>query len=291
MLLIKANVIADSICVENNRRLTTLELIYPRFIHSEIMTHRQFSRNASSSRAIPVKTMIQRVRENPAMPVSWGMNQPGMQAGDPLPSSVATEAQWLWLKAAQNAVEVAEEMAALNPAPHKQIINRILEPFTYMTTLVTATEWSNFFWLRNHSAADPTFWALALEAHRAIRESAPQAIIHGTWHLPYVGGLPINNPYTLNDLRDISAARCARVSYLNHDGTAANPETDLKLARETLRGDGRIHASPFEHQGTPDTYVYSRGERRWANPELHGNFVGWIQYRKTLAGECKDSVL
>lgn len=290
-MVIKADVIADSICVESNRRLTTLELIYPRFIHSEFMTHRQFSRNASSSRAIPVKKMIQRVRENPAMPVSWGMNQPGMQAGSDLPSPVATEAQWLWLKAAQNAVEVAEKMAALNPAPHKQIINRILEPFMHMTTLVTATEWPNFFWLRNHSAADPTFEALAREVYRAIWESYPVVLANGTWHLPYIPEELRNSTYTLNDLRDISAARCARVSYLNHDGTAANPENDLRLARETLRGDGRIHASPFEHQGTPDTYFYSRGERRWANPHLHGNFIGWIQYRKTLSGECRDSVL
>jgi thymidylate synthase ThyX len=83
--MISAKIIADSISEsEYGDRITTFELEYPRFIHGELMTHRLFSRNAASSRAIPINKMMDQVLTAPAMPVEWGLNKSGMQAEEML---------------------------------------------------------------------------------------------------------------------------------------------------------------------------------------------------------------
>ncbi|RID91868.1 hypothetical protein D2N39_11565 [Gemmobacter lutimaris] len=281
--------------------LITLQLRYPRFIHAEAKTHRliriddaeyeflqeislmddeNLSRNASSSRAVPVERMIQDVLDDPAMPVAWGSNKPGMQAGAEL-------AHWplardCWLDARDAAVARAKEM--LNLGAHKQIVNRLLEPFGHISVVVTATEWDNFFALRCHADADPTMRALAEAMRAAIAESEPTEAVGletQRWHLPYtmvrdwdyafslIGG-PNGGPHPFRTLAMISAARCARVSYLNHDGTAPDVAKDLALARRLLES---RHMSPFEHQGqAPDPNDMDTS--RW------GNFTGWDQFRK-----------
>lgn len=160
--MFEAKIILDSIN-ESGDRLTTFQLRYPRFIHSELMTHRVFSRNAMSSRAVPVAKMIAQVRENPAKPIHWGMNKPGMQATEEVP---VASAEHLWQKAANLAADVAEQMVKLNL--HKQVANRILEPFQWMNTIVTATEWDNFFELRAHPDAQPEFQKLAVMMQNAM---------------------------------------------------------------------------------------------------------------------------
>jgi len=252
--------------------LITLQCRYPRFIHAEFMTHRVFSRNASSSRAIPIERMIQDVIDDPAMPVSWGSNKPGMQAGNDLDETDAREAQQIWLLARDLAVDQARSMVRLNA--HKQIVNRLLEPFGHISVVVTATEWDNFFTLRCHPAADPTMRALAEAMRDAIAGSTAVEPLGG-WHLPYIseGDLAGRRPFIGGYLAMISAARCARVSYLNHDGTNPDVEKDLALA-DRLRES--CHMSPFEHQAQ---VTRNEGTAMW------GNFTGWDQFRKMLEQE------
>ncbi len=262
-MTITAKVIAHS-RYAGSPDLITLECRYPRFIHAEFMTHRVFSRNASSSRAVPVARMIQDVIDDPAMPVAWGSNKPGMQAGDELPHwEIARDC---WLDAKDAAVHRANEM--MNLGAHKQIVNRILEPFAHISVVVTATEWDNFFALRCHPDADPTMRALAEAMRDAIDGSVPH---FAEWHLPYVSHAESDDlDVSIDTLALISAARCARVSYLNHDGTAPDIDKDLALAKRLL--DSR-HMSPFEHQ------AHAKPGRR------SRNFNGWTQHRAMVEGD------
>ena len=256
--MFEAKIILDSVN-ESGDRLTTFQLRYPRFIHSELMTHRVFSRNAMSSRAVPVAKMIAQVRDNPAKPIHWGMNKPGMQATEEVPTA---SAEHLWHKAANLAADVAEQMVKLNL--HKQVSNRILEPFQWMNTIVTATEWDNFYSLRAHPDAQPEFQKLAVMMLEAQKSSQPKLLKAGEWHLPYITSLELESGNA--GLRRVSAARCARVSYLTHDGRRPEPHEDLTLF-DRLAGGVPLHASPLEHQGTPGAYDC-------------GNFKGWTQFRK-----------
>ena len=274
--MITAKVIEDSTCT-HGVRIITLELQYPRFIHSEFMTHRVFSRNAMSSRAIPVEKMIEQVRSNPAAPIYWGANKPGMQAAEEIRDTM--EAKQQWSMAARQAADRAESMMAIGL--HKQVANRILEPFQWMRTIVTATEWDNFFVLRAHPDAQPEFQALAKAMKAAMDKSKPadrgrpgyqdQA---SSWHLPYIK--PGEREYYLPSLLPkLSAARCARVSYLTHDGEDPKVDKDLELFNR-LVGANPIHASPVEHQAYP---AHDACERS-------GNFVGWMQYRQVMKEGC-----
>lgn len=281
-MTIEAKVIADSISPVG-KRLTTLQLVYPRFIHAEFMTHRVFSRNASSSRAIPVARMIEQVRTDPAMPIHWGKNQAGMQAkeelSDAFNESIGTsERQYvknLWHYAAEQAAIQAERMSQLGA--HKQVVNRILEPFQWIHVVVTTTEWDNFFELRLHEDAQPEIHELARVMKAAMDASTPMLLQPGEWHLPYVRPEE-HGKYPIDLLRKVSAARCCRVSYLKHDGTNSTIEEDLALC-ERLAGARPIHASPFEHQATPDDLKHGLVYR---SPHLHGNLIGWVQHRKLI---------
>jgi thymidylate synthase ThyX len=285
---------ADSVSGAGHR-LTTFVVSYPRFIHSEVMTHRVFSRNAASSRAIPIQKMIERVMSDPAEPVSWGKNQKGMQADEELDMLASLAAQSVWHRAMRQAVAHAREMVELGV--HKQIANRLLEPFAWMETIITATEWENFFNLRTHKDAQPEFQHLAKLMKAAYESSAPSAVYGEGWHLPFVTqdelGLEIGEESLEAML--ISAGRCARVSYLTHDGRR-NLGEDIALAKR-LQASG--HMSPFEHVARPMTkdelwYTdpwYAKtmpAELQWLAAQRHmcGNFRGWVQYRKTMMNEA-----
>lgn len=305
-MTISAKMILDSISPDGIR-LKTMQLRYPKFIHGEFMTHRDFSRNASSSRAIPVERLIQDVLDDPAMPVSWGKNQKGMQAGeehdaliylgDPATydrdGGIPTDAASAWLVARNRAVDMARRFAIAGYA--KQVVNRIIEPYCHINVVVTATEWDNFYALRRHADADPTMRALADAMWEAEQASEPKLLRPGAWHLPYITTadwvLLEDGRITVTQLIQISTARCARVSYLTHDGRRTTAQEDLELYKR-LVGSAPLHASPAEHQATPDKklskYHNHRGvpqHKHWAQPKLHGNFVGWIQARKLLPNE------
>lgn len=275
MTIITAKVIEDSLS-PIDIRLTTLQLQYPRFIHAEFMTHRVFSRNASSSRAIPVAKVIEQVRNDPAMPIHWGKNQPGMQANEELDHVGQGVAVALWRKAAEEAATVAKHMTELGL--HKQVANRILEPFQYMHVIVTATQWDNFFELRAHPDAQPEIHALALEIRKAMTCSQPALLQPDEWHLPYVTMEERLRHHGDDELLcKLSAARCARVSYLTHDGQTPSMEKDLALY-DRLVGSRPLHASPIEHQATPylDANLWS------------GNFRGWLQNRQLIESSFKE---
>ncbi len=281
---ITATVIADSIS-EAGARLTTMVWRYPRFIHSEIMTHRQFSRNAASSRAIPVEKMLAQVLEDPAVPIYWGKNQSGMQAREELTGDALESVREDWREARHHALAYAKGLQELGL--HKQIANRLLEPWMWMTCLVTATEWDNFFHLRCHPDAQPEFQALAFAALKAMNESTPvlryanTSPPHHRHHLPFITDderdLAQARGERVGNLIGCSVARCARVSYLNHDKTNPDPVKDLELAKK-LQESG--HMSPFEHVAWP----IPGGD---GTDFQDGNFWGWYQYRKTLQGENK----
>lgn len=296
---ISAKVIADSISTYVVRqqmvlgvRITTFQLRYPRFIHAELMTHRVFSRNASSSRAIPVLTMLREIITDPAMPIYWGANQSGMQAKSELSGIWRWLAIRVWRAARYPAVIAA--FIAYKIGLHKQIANRICEPWAHINVLVTATEYQNWFSLRMHADAQPEIRYLAEMMDLARHVSEPRRLNAGQWHLPYVREWEADY-LSVEDAIKVSVARCARVSYLTHDAQTPEIEQDLKLY-ERLVGSIPLHASPAEHQGKPDVLdavpqpfndltEWMRNRDNYDNPWLHGNFVGWVQYRKTLPSE------
>lgn len=296
---IVARVIADSI--SNGNRIITVECEYPRFIHSEIMTHRMFSRNAMSSRAIPVAKMLQQVRDNPAMPVFWAKNQAGMQAVEEVDN--VKQISYLWQAAALCAAQPAETLS--EQGLHKAIANRLVEPFQRMKTIITSTEWDNFFWLRDHPAAQQEFQELAKLLREAIGQSIPEELYSGEWHTPYVThqreehGLlryidADGSLLTPEVAKKISASCAAQVSYRKND-TSVDKAEDLFLKLGV--GTQNFHGSPFEHIATPikidGSANYRFAPSTWEEGVSHmdrlgnlwsGNFKGWIQYRKVL--EC-----
>ena len=295
MKLATAVVIADSIS-DQGIRITTFQLRYWRAIHAELMTHRVFSRNAGSSRARPSKAIIEQVAHDPWGPIVWGLNEPGMQANNVADISVGMQSLWSWRNIAKRAANSATVL--LNLGLHKQIVNRVLEPFTYIDVVVTATDYANWFALRLDKDAQPEIQQLAQAMESAMAASAPVLLKPGEWHLPYITMsdyaeaqnhvsyvISKDKPETLLDLlKKISAARCARTSYKAFDGKVASIDDDLSLFDKLMSGNLK-HASPTEHQATPDHVNYWDGEIEFVSPWLHGNFKGWIQFRKTIPNE------
>lgn len=279
-----AKVILDSISPAGVR-LTTMELSYPRFVHSELLTHRTLSRNSSSSRAIPVTKMLEQVRNAPAGPVWWGKNQKGMQAKEQLQGCELAKAQEVWLKARDAMVAAAEVLQEVGL--HKQIANRLLEPWMFIRVVVTATDWANFFHQRCHPDAQPEIQKVAIMARDARDASTPVKVEAGAWHLPYIReedwAAVLDDPSVDNLsmgllLKRVSVARCARVSYLTHDGRRDLME-DLRLHDQlaaTARSDSPGHFSPFEHVATPLPDPYERV----------GNLRGWYQYRQEFRNQA-----
>lgn len=301
-MTIKATVIQDS--THMGKRITTFELEYPRFIHAELMTHRQFSRNAASSRAIPIEKMISHVVENPAAPIHWGANQPGMQAKQELGELAKFNAKTIWQLAVDSAISWAKELSSTGA--HKQIANRITEPFQTMKTIVTATEWDNWFWLREHPDAQPEIHELARCMREAMESSTPLTLNPGEWHVPYVerhrwdtvgpvyyaiSGVQV----TLEEAQMISASCCAQVSYRKTDDSLEK----ARMVYSRLVDSEPVHASPVEHQATPmdspRTYLGDSHEA-WETGVTHldrkghfwsGNFKGWIQFRQLVPNNAK----
>lgn len=296
--------------------LSTLLLRYPRWIHAEGRTHRlldicedlsieqktpslmdcdELSRNAASFRAIPVLKMIEDVERNPAVPLFWGKNVAGMQANEELTGAALQRAEDTWFNAMRDAINRAREMANLFPedtinpviGAHKQIVNRLLEPFSHITVLVSATEWDNFLELRDHEDAEPHIQMLAREIKKCLDDhSTVQTLKPGDWHMPFI---TLSDKIDVEDtkgaieaLKALSVARCASTSYKTVDGF------DMTLAKalqifDKLVNSKPIHASPLEHVAQADDMVKlcSMG-KGWMAPRAHGNFVGFKQYRHLL---------
>ena len=298
--MISAKIIKDSYNETHEARITTFELVYPRFVHGELMTHRVFSRNAASSRAIPIDKVIELVETTPAMPVHWGANQAGMQAKAEV--SDIERAKKVWLAARDSAVVYAKSLRDVGL--HKQIVNRVLEPFQLMKTIVTATDYNNWFWLRDHEDAQPEIAELAAVMAVAYDASTPEYISYGEWHVPYVKTyrdsrtkilhyLDENEQYiTAEEARMISASCCAQVSYRKNDGSLEKASAVF----DRLINSVPVHASPVEHVATPiqmeflatdyfDTFGVTHIDTE-DNP-YSGNLRGWIQFRQLIPNNVK----
>lgn len=260
---LSAKVIADSISPYGHR-LTTMEVTFHRFVLAEFNTHRTFSRNSASSRAIPTHKLIQQVKDHPAMPVSWPAEQKGMQGGEEVPKLRAVTAARHWLQAVESAVEEAEFLMDLGV--HKSVVNRLLEPFMWHTVIVSATDWDGFWEQRCSPLAQPEIRAVADMMKEAYDSSIPRGLYDGAWHTPYITEVE-QLEWHDSIQKKVSVARCARVSYLTHDGKR-DPSADLKLY-ERLVTAKPPHWSPLEHVATPAM----PGDR------VLGNFLRWHQLR------------
>jgi len=264
--MIEAKIICDSVNPSGNR-LTSFLLTYPRMVHGEMMTHRMFSRNASSSRARPVTHLIQEAESSPAMPMFWGKNQKGMQAMEELTGIDKELAIQCWNQSRMEAVRYAKLLNQLNL--HKQLVNRILEPYTHITVICTATEYGNFFNLRAHIDAQPEIQELAFQMLGCYQNSVPNQLKVGEWHLPFSDKFTKDYP-TIDKLLEVCTARCARLSYMTFDNQISY-EKDKELHNNLIKSG---HMSPFEHCAIA-----------LDKPEFCGNLRGWKQYRKFLQNE------
>lgn len=267
--MIGAKVVCDSIG-EHGIRLTTMEVTMPRFLVAQFNTHRAFSRNSASSRAVPTEKLIQRVEENPFIPDVFGSNQRGMQAGSALPPAESSRADSIWNMARHAALYYAKELA--DCGVHKQLANRLLEPFMFTTVLVTATDWDNFFKLRLHHAAQPEMQSVAQAMLQAMDSGdGPNPLKTWEWHIPYGDRMPSSLPPA--ERIKVAVARCARLSYLTHDGKM-DVAKDLELYQRLY--DER-HMSPFEHvaQCVP-------------KHEKYYNLRAWMSFRYALENDLYD---
>jgi hypothetical protein len=255
-------ILADSLA-PCGKRLTTWELTYPRFVHSELLTHRALSRNSASSRAIPVEKLIARVRETPVLPKWWGKAQRGMQAAQELDGEALENVKACWLSARDRAAFWAEALAG--HGLHKQIANRVIEPWMFITVILSATEWDGWWRQRDHKDVQPELAWVAHEMHVQYDAHEPKRLAVGEWHLP-LWGLPqdLTEDIPAEAVPKITTGRCARVSYLTHDGVR-NPFEDVRLHNQLIESG---HWSPFEHTAR------ALDEKRWI-----GNFCGFRQYR------------
>ena len=342
-ILITAKVVAHSVCENrfHDREIVTWEVAYPRIIHSELMTHRVFSRNAASSRAIPFAKMAEQLK---GRPIEFGRNQPGMQAAGAHDVLIRIDDyEWIGKALAEDGTEQLDifrkQLYDFTPEEawegamtdalkwskgfaesgyHKQVFNRLTEPFQMMKTVITSTEISNYMWLRDHEDADPTIAMLSQQMKQALILSNPVTLKPGQWHLPYVdqrfvdgnqiffdGETLLSQEYAIK----MSVARCAAVSFRNVD----YPMSKCLEVYERLVGADRKHASALEHQATPikpaghyksenlgqmimenNSYIPYTWEEGVTHVDRQGNlwsgnFKGWRQYRKTLPGENHEN--
>lgn len=295
-MTISVKVIADSVSSVNGKRITTLEVEFPRFILSEWNTHRLFSRNAASTRAIPILKQLELISQSPAMPVFYGKNQSGMVAKEEVDQETKEKCEQI-IK--NMLAQVSEGVSELNKLGlHKQHSGRYLEPWMHVKGVITSTEFDNFFWLRKHPSAQPEIKLLAEKMWDALKASEPVTLKPGDWHTPYFGagywlkdcGVP------LEDALAISSSCCAQVSYRKLDDSLekANDVFDKLIESKPC------HASPTEHQATPMSLpVWTEQgyklDLSWDEGTTHcdkfnnlwsGNLKGWIQHRQLI----KDNV-
>ena len=289
-----AKILRDSLSPDGVR-LTTFEVTFPRIVLAEFNTHRMFSRNSASSRAIPVKTMLTKVQLDPFIPIYWGKNQKGMQAAEELDPLSQARAQRTWLRGRNAAVAAVKRLQMPDIDLHKQIANRMLEPWLWHTVIVTATEWSNFWGLRCNKDAQPEIRKIAEMMLALYEDGRPSPVAHREWHLPLVDDQVelVQAGHTITDLIKICIGRCTRVSYLTHDGKR-DPKADIELCERLLKSG---HMSPFEHAARPlheaeasDIAAVTLKTCGFHPPmdtrhTFRGNFRGWVQARKLIRNE------
>lgn len=279
-----AKIICDSISPDGVR-LTTMAINMHRFVLAEFNTHRVFSRNSASSRAIPVEKRLKEIIDDSAYPIYWGSEKKGMSSGEELCGSDLFTAKDMWIDVRLCSTKIAKNLISLGL--HKSLINRLLEPFMWHTVVVTATQWTNFFAQRCSPLAQPEMKAVADAMQLEYYTNEPKKLQYGEWHLPFIDESDWddiscdNDGDHTEDIKKISTARCARVSYKTHDGIRDHQE-DLNLF-ERLKNAYPMHASPFEHVATPFMLYEDTTTHEAYN--WNGNFRGWKQFRKEFENE------
>lgn len=281
------------------------------FVANGIVVHNCFSRNAMSSRAVPVSKMIEQVRNNPAKPIHWGANQAGMQAEEECKNlidlgaaGVEFTANEVWCQLAKTVSNYTEAMS--EAGYHKQVVNRLLEPFQMMKTVLTATEFDNFFWLRCHSDAQPEIKELADCMYKAYQEAESEVLKVGEWHTPYVEHFRAsdgdaqaeyhvdNLSVSIEDALKVSSSCCAQVSYRLLDNSLDKALDIYSRLVDSVP----VHASPFEHQANPMSQTEPKDQFDGDHGTTHvdsegfawsGNLKGWVQYRQLIKNNvCWD---
>lgn len=282
-----AKIIADSIS-EDGQRLTTFQVTFHRFVLAEFNTHCVLSRNSASSRARPVTRTLTEVLETPAYPLSWPAEQKGMQGGEELSGEVLDACKQAWTNASEYAAHNAQWL--LERGLHKSVVNRLLEPFMMHTAVVTATAWQNFFVQRCSPLAQPEIKACAELMRSVYYTQDPHKRKIGEWHLPYIQVGEFDT-IPIEDLAKISAARCARVSYLTQEGKR-DPQEDLNLF-ERLTTASPMHASPLEHVARVEPSNVHEVDVKTTGGEVHtltlpryGKLLGWHSLRYDV--ECSQ---
>lgn len=299
---VQAGLVKYSISKYQNE-IKTFELEYPRYIHAEIMTHRIFSRNAASSRAIPTHKKISMIWRDPVIPIKWGKNKAGMQDEGELSNVKKGICRFAWKTLSKFACIAAWSMSKVGL--HKQYVNRVLEPWERYKAIITCTESDNFFDLRLHKDAQPEIQELAYCMKEALNLSKPELLHPGEWHLPYVDSrrsettrkleyFMNGEEVSLEDAKQISVSCCAQVSYRMLDDSL---EKALRIYNRLITSKPS-HWSPTEHQATPMHYPVVCFENEVEPGMTHmqldtseawsGNFKGWIQNRQLLQIESGD---
>ncbi len=264
--MIEAKIIADSLSPSGDR-CTSLLCTFPRFILAELNTHRAFSRNSASSRAVPFETMLKRVEDDPFIPIKWMKDHKGMQGKEYFEDVEDLKSNWI--NASRSAIHYSKNISSLGLT--KQICNRLLEPFMWHTAIVTATDFENFFSLRCEDGAEIHFQDLAYKILNALNEGNPKRLNVGDWHIPF--GDKIREDVSDSDKLKIATARCARLSYINYEGKD-DYEADFRIYEKLLKD---RHMSPFEHCAIVE-------------PGQHGNFKGFKQLRKFIDNENRSDL-
>jgi hypothetical protein len=309
-----AKVIVDSVSPVGDR-LTTLEVEYPHAVHKDIMTHRMFDRNYQSFRAFPPERVIESIASDPFIPDQFRSRVKGMSEGDALDTYNQNFLNHVWEGYIRDSLDAAEVL--LDHEVAKAQINFILQDLTWIRGIITSTDWDNFWALRSWpDNVRPEVKRIAGMMEEAYKGSTPQKLQYGQWHLPYVTdeeheALDIVREErsdmaqgVLENLKKLSAARCARISYLTHTGHRDNSE-DIRLF-ENLRSNG--HMSPFGHQARPFsktewTAIHSAASAIANTPGLEtnvrnlmtrqlfyrANLRGWHQFRKDIPNESDFS--
>lgn len=307
---ISAEIVEDSIN-QFGDRITTMVLTYPRSIHAELMTHRVFSRNAASSRAVPYLKLKDSVVDGMFLPYAYQKSHSGMQGSVYHDLETTAKIEKVIVNMRNSVIADADKLHNLGVT--KQVINRYLEPYQYYRVLVTSTEWSNFIGLRAHEDAEIHIAELGEKVLDALNSNTPRILKPGEWHLPF--GDRINEEALERDSKilnipkvelriKIAIARCARVSYDNFNHTKDDYVKDAELF-DKLFASVPIHASPAEHAAYAMSYseyiTNVRGEltvdmdgrdkytvdlvENWSKLGWCRNFKGFIQYRELLPND------
>lgn len=284
MILASVHATAGDPCRDVSR-IDSMYVVFPKMVLGERNRHRGFSLSDRSSRAVPPEKLIEEVRRGDglAMPAKFRKRVPGMGGGDELTGDELIQAQLDWIEYALDCADAAE--IALKRGEEKETVNRRLDMVIYMYSLQTGVRdiWLNFLGLRLANAS-PTIEALAMECFMEYKKTTPNRLSPGSWHLPFID---VREAATTDILINLSAARCAHLSYNDLEtGQRMTIERALGIAVK-LKDTSPLHASPFEHQATPDNFEYLTGITGcWIHPQEHGNLPGWRQARKMIPGEA-----